>query len=116
MDYSRCNYGTMPDELVYKIRRMGQDVYVVRVAVEPLDERDWWLELELPQAVWDYGAIVNAIITAQYPNDKMQAVVNNYLLDPTDSDALAEFNAMQQDRKTAKQSATELLEYAAKML
>lgn len=39
----------------------------------------------------------------------MEAVINNYLLDPEDEDAKAEMDAMQEFRKAAKHFADELL-------
>lgn len=39
----------------------------------------------------------------------MQAIINNYLLDPTNPDTLAEFNEMQDFRKKAKSIAKEIL-------
>lgn len=58
-----------------------------------------------------YSTIVNDIITFEYPNDKMQAIVNNYLLDPSDEKALEEFNKMQDFRKLAKKEAKACIEY-----
>lgn len=54
--------------------------------------------------------VVNAIITEAYPNDKMQAVQNNYLLDPTNEEAKAEMAVMQDCRKKAKSIANEVME------
>lgn len=65
----------------------------------------------LPNAVLDYDAIVNAIVSDAYPADKMQAVINNYLLDPSEADTKAEFTAMQELRKKAKAYAKDLLQY-----
>ena len=65
----------------------------------------------LKPAVLDYDSIVNAIISKEYPNDKMQAVINNYLLDPSNEDTTKEFNDMQAFRKKAKDWAKDLLNY-----
>ena len=61
--------------------------------------------VDLPIGKWEYSNIVDALITYKYANDKMTAIVNNYLLDPTDEEALQEFNQMQEWRKFAKQLA-----------
>ena len=53
--------------------------------------------------------VIDAIISAEYPNDKMQAVVNNYLATPKDADRKAEFEAMQAWRVKAKQVADEVM-------
>ena len=65
----------------------------------------------LKPAVLDYDSIVNAIISKEYPNDKMQAIINNYLLDPSNEDTTKEFNDMQAFRKKAKDWAKDLLNY-----
>ena len=58
--------------------------------------------------------VIDAIVTAAYPQDVMQAVVNNHLLDEADDEDykehLAEWTAMQQWRKQAKQVAKEVME------
>lgn len=51
---------------------------------------------------WGYDSIVSAIVNAHCPRDRMDAVVNNYLLAPTDPDIKAEFDAMQALRAKAK--------------
>ena len=44
---------------------------------------------------WNYSGVVDALVQYKYPIDKMQAVINNYLLDATDAYAIEEFNKMQ---------------------
>lgn len=58
----------------------------------------------------DRGGVINAIVTAEYPEDRMDAVINNYLLDPEDVERNAEFQAMQAWRAHAKEIATEVME------
>lgn len=53
--------------------------------------------------------IIAAIITAAYPSDEMQAIINNHLLDPTDEEHEAEFNEMQQWRTHAKEIASQVM-------
>ena len=69
----------------------------------------------LPPGIPTRGIVVNAIITEAYPNDKMQAVQNNYLLDPDDEDAKAEMAAMQDCRKKAKSIADEVMDEISKL-
>lgn len=105
--YDRPNLVTMH-------REMGASVYTIVFDVEQ-NASDAMYEYNvetLKAGILEYGAIVNAIITAYYPQDKMQAVINNYLLDPQDSEAVAEFQTMQQKRAWAKQTAKELMAYA----
>lgn len=60
---------------------------------------------------WNYAGVVDALVQYKYPIDKMQAVINNYLLDPEDAYAIDEFNKMQAWRKEAKEIAKEALLY-----
>ena len=57
--------------------------------------------------------VIDAIITAEYPNDCMQAVVNNYLANQKDAEHKAEFNAMQDWRAHAKSVADEVMQLLA---
>lgn len=83
--------------------RSAFSAYVVRVA-HPL-ERD---------------KVIDAIVSAGYPSDKMQAIINNHLVNlatladggKLDADELAheeEYNAMQEWRKKAKTVASEVM-------
>lgn len=63
----------------------------------------------LPPGVWCYDAIVDALVTAEYPSARMQAVINNYLAAPDDPAIHAEFAAMQAWRTEAKRLAREAL-------
>lgn len=58
---------------------------------------------------WDelYGLIVSKKFREKYSNDKCEAIVNNYLDDPTNAEYLAEFHEMQAYRKQCKQFARE---------
>lgn len=60
-----------------------------------------------------YDKVVSAIVSAAYPSDKMQAIINNHLLDSEDDDDYEahteEFEAMQQWRKHAKEVAREVI-------
>lgn len=79
-----------------------------------------WKRVFLPVSVWNYSAIVAAIIRAAYPDDDMQAINNNYLrtLDGTQLDPekreeyISEHFEMNAYRDHAKAVAIELLAYA----
>lgn len=86
---------------------------------------------------WGYSGIVNAIVSAEYPSARMQAVTNNYLqetnlaklidllrttqnfnklrsamadwLSSRDQDIVKEYETMQEWRKMAKDTAREIL-------
>lgn len=57
---------------------------------------------------WDYSGIVNAIVSAEYPADRMQAVINNFMQNLS-SDSEQEFEDMQAWRNLAKKTACEVL-------
>ena len=54
--------------------------------------------------------LIDAIVTAAYPSDVMQAIINNHLLDDGDAEHEAEWDAMQAWRAEAKAKAKEILE------
>lgn len=85
-------------------KRTAFSAYVVRVE-QPL-ERD---------------KVIDAIVSAAYPSDKMQAIINNHLVNlatladggKLDEDELAheeEYKAMQEWRKKAKSVASDVME------
>ena len=95
-----------PDSVVMKLR-LGQRQYTVNFNVESVESSGTeykyrWQSVTLEPGVWEYGPLVSAIISERYPEDAMQAVVNNYLLEPRTDEAVAEFNAMQSWRAFAK--------------
>lgn len=56
-----------------------------------------------------YDGIVNAIVCDHYPADKMQAIINNYLLESESKEHQAEFAEMQAWRAKAKSVAKEVV-------
>lgn len=56
-----------------------------------------------------YDGIVNAIVCDHYPADKMQAIINNYLLESESKEHQAEFAEMQAWRAKAKRVAKEVV-------
>ncbi len=87
-----------------ELKRTAFSAYVVRVE-QPL-ERD---------------KVIDAIVSAGYPSDKMQAIINNHLVNlatladggKLDEDELAheeEYKAMQEWRKKAKSVAGDVME------
>ena len=85
--------------------------YVVNIdVIHNIDEWEYD-RVSIPAGKWDYSGVVDALVQYKYPIDKMQAVINNYLLDPEDAYAIDEFNAMQAWRKEAKEIAKEALLY-----
>lgn len=98
-------------EIVEKYVINGANCYDVNFNI--VKEQDWYSyeQVKIPNGRFDYSGIIDALITYKYPNDKMQSVINNYLLDPTDEDIVKEFNEMQAWRKEAKEIAKQALEY-----
>ena len=85
--------------------------YVVNIdVIHNIDEWEYD-RVSIPAGKWDYSGVVDALVQYKYPIDKMQAVINNYLLDPTDEETVKEFNEMQAWRKEAKEIAKQALEY-----
>ena len=70
-----------------------------------------YYSVSVPMVHWNYDGIVNAIVTAEYPSDRMQAVQNNYLMATREDggDAIEEFMEMQEWRALAKATAHEVL-------
>ena len=85
--------------------------YDINIDVVQEGEMYKWEQVNVPIEKWNYSGVVDALITYKYPIDKMQAVINNYLLDPEDAYAIEEFNKMQAWRKEAKEIAKEALLY-----
>lgn len=98
------HYGTYPN-----IISIHDKNYIININIEQLESGDWkWEEVILPSKP-TYESITNAIITYKYPYDKMQAIINNYLLDSEDLNIKNEFNEMQNWRKYAKNYAKQIL-------
>ena len=56
----------------------------------------------------NYDYLVSNLIKVKYTNDRMQAIINNYLLEQ-DEQTIAEFNEMQEWRKLSKTVAKDIL-------
>lgn len=109
-------YTTDAPERVVSAKHLGMRQRTVNYSITPLGENDpsgyrfRHQAVTLEPGVWSYDAIVSAIITAEYPRDRMDAIVNNYLADPTNDTAIEEMQEMQAWRKTAKAIALEAIE------
>ena len=116
----------------------GQPTRNVNFDIQEEAEGYSYYSVTVPIARWDYDNIVSYIITAEYPNDRMQAVINNYhqetdlatlidllrttqnfnklrsamaeWLSSRDKDIVAEYETMQQWRAMAKEVAKEILD------
>ena len=72
----------------------------------------------LPVAVWNYGAIVSALIRHKYSENEVEAIVSNSLMlmqnpssvsEEESNEKLNEFNVFQEYREKCKARAKELL-------
>lgn len=97
--------------IVDKYTKRGVNYKVVNFNITEVEYGYEWESVEMPQTKWDYGGIVDALVQHKYPNDKMQAVINNYLLEPNNAEYIIAFNEMQAWRKEAKEIAKQALEY-----
>lgn len=66
----------------------------------------------LPVAVWNYGAIVTALIRSRYSEDKVEAIVQNLLNNTMDAED--EFEALTEWRKQCKTRAAYLMNLGEK--
>lgn len=79
--------------------RKGRRFYIIDIENEG--------QVTLGPGCFTYDNIVSAIINQKYSSDRMQAIINNYLLDSFANKL--EFDEMQNYRKKAKEIAKELL-------
>lgn len=95
---------------------LGRKKVTIRV------EKDGDSTVELETGVWNYGAIVSALVRAKYSADDIEAITNNniaLLTMPSEvssaaseedrEEKLAEFKEMQEWREKSKARAKELL-------
>ena len=110
-NYIRINFDVEQIELAYgtdsneikNATRMAYAAHVVRIE-QPMER----------------GKVIDAIVTAVYPTDKMQAIINNHFanlakiadgkkLDTDDEEHEAEYNSMQEWRTKAKRVASDVM-------
>ena len=97
--------------------RWGHNLYDVRInfnvqtLVEPDEQGNTIMydTMQIKQSQHSYGGIVGALIEAKYSNDEMLAIINNYLLNPTDPEIKGKFETMQAWRVQAKVFAKSVL-------
>jgi hypothetical protein len=89
----------------------GRETYFVNWNVIYNGELYVYDQVEIEFNKWNYSGVVDALIQYKYPIDKMQAVINNYLLEPENLEYVTVFNEMQAWRKEAKEIAKKALEY-----
>lgn len=94
-------------------RHLGLKVYSINFNIEQLRENNEvyyrYRTVTLPPGEYSRDIVISSIIRQKYSDDKMQAIVNNYLLDPEDEENKQEFTEMQNYRKFAKNIADEFI-------
>lgn len=85
----------------------------INFCVEELDGNEEgrysYYSVSVPLTRWNYDGIVNALISAEYPSDRMQAIINNYLMAKREDDVIQEFLEMQDWRTMCKSTAKSVL-------
>ena len=80
--------------------------------------------ITLPTAVWNYGAIVSALIRYKYSESEVEAIISNSLMlmqnpssvsEEESNEKLNEFNEFQEYREKCKVRAKELLSIGEEM-
>lgn len=101
-----------PSALETTLNRWHQQGHVINFDTE-YNHSDKVYEFEqiaIEPGHWNYGDVVSAIIRDRYPNDAMEAIINNYLpyaADPSSAPQTIkeEFDSMQAWRAHAKEVA-----------
>lgn len=80
--------------------------------------------VELPTGVWNYGALVSALVRVKYSEDEVEAIINNNIAliampsavsDEEGQQKLSEFQEMQEWREKCKARAKELMTMGEEM-
>nr|DAD87613.1 MAG TPA: hypothetical protein [Siphoviridae sp. ctAUQ2] len=110
---SKMTGNDQPQQIRYKIK-LGLRQYTVAFDIQELEEggesKLQWSEATFDLGKPTYSQLVAAIVQSRYPNDDMQAIINNHLLEDGDAEHEAEWDAMQAWRVEAKAKAKEILE------
>lgn len=94
---------------IYSELKKATRKYTIHIKFDDLEERTV-LIVSKPNLNYDY--LVSLIIGLRYNNNRIQAIINNYLLDNSNEHVVNEFNEMQEWRKISKQIAKEILSTA----
>ena len=107
--YENKTFGENPQIERYRVNNVDM-VNIPYEIVEVSPGIYAWNTLTIKYINFNYGGIVDALINLKYSSAQMTAVINNYLLDPTDESIKKEFNEMQEYRKYAKTTAHNIIE------
>ena len=87
---------------------LAQPLYTINYTVDKVETSENRTAI-CPPGIPERSQVINAIIRQDYPEDKMEATINNYLFDPTDVDSKAAFDEMQDFRRAAKEFTDSIL-------
>ena len=96
------NYSTKRPSLIVKDSKEASRVINFDVQEEENHEYSYY-SVTVKIGNWSYDSIVNAIVTAEYPNDRMQAVLDNYLQETDLSKLIGLLSTAQNFNKLRKQ-------------
>lgn len=93
-----------PERVNYSFNRFRQQVATVNIDITEAPDGDGFQfdAVPIPPDKMSYAGVADTLISHKYPTDRMQAVQNNLLADPSDPDAVEEFRTMQAWRVEAK--------------
>lgn len=103
---------------------LGRKKVTMHVDVEKTEDGYVFNSITLPTHVWNYGAIVSALIRTKYSESDVEAIVSNSLMlmqnpssvsDEETTDKVTEFNEFQKWREKCKARAKELLAIGEQM-
>lgn len=100
-----------PDFVTWGVK-YARKYYVVNIDIVDTGDSFTWESIATSPGDLSYDELVSGFIRIKYSDDSMTAIINNYLLDPTDEEHLEEFNTMQDWRKESKRIAKEAIQYA----
>lgn len=118
------NYSMEKPEAITIGYDLGRKRVTINVDVEKTEDGYSYTSITLPTHVWNYGAIVSALVRTKYSESEVEAIVSNSLLlmqNPSsvseeDSEAkVSEFNEFQAWREKCKARAKELLAIGEEM-
>ena len=96
------NYSTERPSLIVKDSKEASRVINFDVQEEENHKYSYY-SVTVKIGNWSYDSIVNAIVTAEYPNDRMQAVLDNYLQETDLSKLIGLISTAQNFNKLRKQ-------------
>lgn len=118
------NYSLDKPESIVIGYDLGRKRVTINVDVEKTEDGYTYTSITLPTHVWNYGAIVSALVRTKYSESEVEAIVSNSLLlmqspssvsDEDSEKKVSEFNEFQTWREKCKARAKELLSLGEEM-